>query len=287
MGEGITDSARVVLSNSRTLRVRDAEDLGPVAPGMAVPGITLVFRRSAAQESALQGLLAAQQDRTSALYHRWLTPESFAARFGVADSDIATAESWLVSHGFHIDNVARSRDRITFSGNAAQVQAAFGAELHRYRAEGEVHFAPESDLTLPAELASVTAAVLHLSDFRPKPDVKAMTVARPDFTSYPAQAHYLTPNDVRTMYDVGANNGTWGNGQSLAVVGQSFIDGAKAGALTPGANPITSILVPGTGVEAMSPGDESESELDLEYASGIAPNANTFFAFVGSDQNTA
>jgi hypothetical protein len=138
LGNGITDSARVVLPNSRTSRVRDAEDLGPVSPAMAVPGITLVFRRSPAQESALQGLLAAQQDRTSALYHRWLTPESFAARFGVADSDIATAEGWLASHGFHIDNVARSRDRITFSGGAAQVQAAFGAELHRYRAEGEV-----------------------------------------------------------------------------------------------------------------------------------------------------
>jgi subtilase family serine protease len=80
-----------------------------------------------------------------------LTPESFAARFGVADADIEPTENWLTNEGFHVDSVARSRDRITFTGTAAQVQRAFGAELHHYRVEGAVHFAPASDLTLPAE----------------------------------------------------------------------------------------------------------------------------------------
>jgi hypothetical protein len=290
LGKGITDRARVVLSESRTPRVRSAQDLGPVSPDMGVPGITLVFRRSATQQVALEDLLAAQQDPASSLYHRWLTPETFAARFGVAEEDIATAESWLMSHGFHIDKVARSRDRITFSGTAAQVQAAFGAELHHYRAEGELHFAPASDLTLPAELASVTAAVLHLSDFRPKPSVKVMAGTHPDYTSSSTQAHYLTPNDVRTMYGVSSNNYTYGNGQSLAVVGQSFVSTSMPSSVytfqqLTQYNPISPVLVPGSGVEAISPGDESESELDLEYASGIAQSANIFLVYVGANQN--
>jgi len=137
----ITESPRIILSESRSPRVRDAQDLGAVSPEMSVPGVTLVFRRSAMQETALKDLLAAQQNPASPLYHRWLTPETFAARFGVADSDIAIAESWLVSKGFRIDNVARSRDRITFSGTAAQIQNAFGAELHHYRVSDELHFA--------------------------------------------------------------------------------------------------------------------------------------------------
>jgi len=288
LGKGITDTARVALSESRTPRVHAAQDLGPVSPDMAVPGITLVFRRSAMQETALEGLLAAQQNPASPLYHRWLTPETFAARFGVADSDILAAESWLVSHRFHIDNVARSRDRITFSGTAAQVQAAFGAELHHYRAEGELHFAPASDLTLPAELASVTTAVLHISDFRPKPNVRAMAGAHPDFTAFPTQAHYLTPNDVRTMYDVKPDNYSYGNGQGLAVVGQSFVDRSSIGTFQTFLTqytPINPVLVPGSGVEAISPGDQSESEIDLEYSSGIAQSANIFFVFVGANQN--
>ena len=279
-----------MLSESRTPRVRSAQDLGPVSPDMGVPGITLVFQRSATQQAALEDLLAEQQNPASSLYHRWLTPETFAVRFGVAEEDIATAESWLVSHGFHIDKVARSRDRITFSGTAAQVQAAFGAELHHYRAEGELHFAPASDLTLPAELASVTTAVLHLSDFRPKPSVKVIAGAHPDYTSSSTQAHYLTPNDVRTMYGVRSNNYSYGNGQALAVVGQSFVNTYTGASIeTFQANltqdtPISNVLVPSSGVDAISPGDESESELDLGYASGIAQSANIFLVYVGSNQ---
>ena len=286
----ITETSRVTLSNSRTPRVRAAQDMGAVSPDAAVPGITLVFKRSAAQEAALKELLAAQQNTASPLYHHWLTPETFAARFGVADDDITTTENWLVSHGFRIESVARSRDRITFSGTAAQIQAAFGTALHHYRTEGELHFAPASDLSLPAELASVTAAVLHLSDFRPKPNVKAVEARpHPDYTSFPGQAHYLGPQDIATMYSLNALAYT-GMGQGLAIVGQSFVD------LTAGVSyfqvnllthwtPISTVLVPGSGVEAISPGNETESEIDLEYSSGIAPDANIFLVYVGDNQN--
>jgi subtilase family serine protease len=287
----ITDTDRVVLSNSRTPRVRTAEDLGAISPDRPIPGITLVFKRSAAQEATLKELLSAQQNPASPLYHHWLTPETFAARFGVADKDIAATQSWLASHGFHIDSVARSRDRITFSGTAVQIQAAFGTELHHYRVNGELHFAPSSDLTLPAELASLTAAVLHLSDFRPKPNIKVQARPHPDYTSFPAQAHYLAPKDIATMYDLNPlyQEQYSGTGQGLAVVGQSFVDltagvSSFQASLTE-ANNISTVIVPGSGVEAISPGNEGESEIDLEYSSGIAPNANIFLVYVGNNQN--
>ena len=289
----ITETARVALSNSRTPRVRTAQDLGAVSPDTAVPGITLVFRRSAAQEAALKELLAALHNTASPLYHHWLTPETFAARFGVADEDIATTESWLVSRGFHIESVARSRDRITFTGTAAQVHSAFGAELHHYRTEGEFHYAPASDLTLPAELASVTAAVLHLSDFRPKPNYKVRTGTHPEYTTFPAQTHYLTPGDIEIMYDLKplASNSFNGTGQELAVVGQSYVDTSANSSVSTFqnifdvVNQVNTVLVPGTGVEAISPGDEGESEIDLEYSSAIAQKANIFLVYVGNHQN--
>ncbi|MGD0444413.1 MAG: protease pro-enzyme activation domain-containing protein [Edaphobacter sp.] len=267
--------------------------MGTVSPEMLVPGITLVFKRSAAQEDALQQLLAAQQNTASPLYHQWLTPDTFAARFGTADEDIAATEDWLQSHGFHIDSTARSRDRITFSGTAAQVQAAFGAGLHYYRTERELHFAPETDLTLPTELTSVTAAVLHLSDFRPKPNFKVLTRTRPDFTSPSTQAHYLTPSDIETMYDMKplTSNSFNGVGQELAVVGQSYVYTLTGSsvlifqAIFSSVNQINTVLVPGTGVEAVSPADETESEIDLEYSSAIASQANIFLVYVGDNQN--
>jgi Pro-kumamolisin, activation domain/Subtilase family len=258
---------------------------------MTVPGITLVFKRSVEQESTLQELLAAQQNTASPLYHQWLTPDTFATRFGMADEDITATESWLQSHGFHIDSMSRSRDRLSFSGTAAQVQGAFGTELHHYRADGELHFAPASDLSLPAELASVTAAVLHLSDFRPKPNFKVQTRPHPDYTSLSTQAHYLTPADIKTMYNLNplASNSFNGAGQELAVVGQSYVHTDASvfnfGIFFEVLDQINAVLVPGTGVEAISPADEGESEIDLEYSSAIASQANIFLVYVGDNQN--
>lgn len=50
-------------------------------------------------------------------------------------------------------------------------------------------------------------------------------------------------------------------------------------------NPVNRVLVPGSGVQAISPGDLAESEIDLEYSSGIAQNANIYLVYAGSNQN--
>jgi len=289
----MAETGRAALVGSRTPQASRGQDLGPVSPQMSIPGITLVFKRSPEQESALQQLLAAQQNTSSPLYHHWLTPDTFAARFGMADEDLAAAETWLQSQGFQVESTSRSRDRITFSGTAAQVQSAFGTDLHYYQVDGERHFAPAADLTLPTEIASVTAAVLHLSNFRPKPDIKVQTRPKPDFTSLSTQAHYLVPRDIVTMYDLGTffQGGAAGSGQSLAVAGQSYVNTSQGSAVSQftsvmgGGGAITPVLVPGSGPEAILAGDESESELDLEYSSGIATSANIFFVYVGGNQN--
>jgi subtilase family serine protease len=288
----IADSGRAALAGSRTPQASRGDDLGAVAPQMSIPGITLVFKRSPAQEADLQQLLAAQQNPSSPLYHQWLTPDTFANRFGMADEDIAAAETWLQSQGFHIESTARSRDRITFSGTAAQVQSAFGTDIHYYQVDGEQHFAPAADLTLPNELASVTAAVLHLSNFRPKPNVKVQTRPKPDYTDFTTGAHYLIPYDVAAMYDLAPLYETSdGSGQGLAIVGQSYVDTSSSSKIatfqdfSSGLNPVTPVLVPGSGVQAISLGDEGESEIDLEYSSGIAYKSNIFFVYVGANQN--
>lgn len=283
----------VPLEGSLNPHVRLSQDLGPLAPDTPIRGITLVFKRSPAQQADLDQLLAQQADPSSPLYHRWLTPAEFAARFGVADADIAATESWLQSHGFTLDNLSRNHDRITFSGTATEIQQAFGAELHHYRsedsAEPELHFAPASTLSLPPALAPLTAAVLHLSDFRPKPSIRPL----PNYTTAATQSHFLAPGDIASMYDlyplIGKSD--TGSGQSLAIVGQTFVKtgGGSAvsnfqTAVTGGAG-ITPVIVPNSGFEAIIPGDLGESELDLEYSSTLAKSANIFFVYTGSNSN--
>src|SRR5580700_1274241 len=111
----IDDSQRTTIPGTRSPMAIPKTDAGQVPSGMQLHGITMVFRRSALQEARLQALIAAQQDLASPLYHKWLSPDEFAARFGVATSDIAKVESWLEEEGFSVDGVSRSRNRVAFS----------------------------------------------------------------------------------------------------------------------------------------------------------------------------
>ena len=137
----IDTTRTAVLKGNRSSRALPQYDRGPVDPGQLINGVTLVFMRTASQQAALDQLLAQQQDPTSPNYHNWLTPEQFADRFGLSSVDLAKVTGWLQSQGFSVAYEARSRTYVTSSGTAAQVQAAFHTELHRYQVDGETHFA--------------------------------------------------------------------------------------------------------------------------------------------------
>ena len=289
----IQGRGEVALPGSRPPMAANGVDLGTVPSGTKVAGVTLVFNRSPAQESALQTLLTALQTPGSPQYHQWLNPDTFAAQFGLASSDLASVQSWLQTQGFTVDSVSRSHDRINFTGTAGQIDATFGTQLHQYNVGGETHFAPNSDLSLPAALAPIVSAVLHVSDFRPKPQVKLAPAARanPAYTSSQTQEHFLTPKDLATMYNISPvySQGYTGVGQAIAIAGQSTVQNTditnfQTAAGLPSNLP-TQVLVPNTGPASVSYGDEGESDIDLEYSSGVATGAQIFFVIVGNNEN--
>jgi subtilase family serine protease len=289
----IDSSARATLVGSHPAVANAANDLGRVSGATKLESVSVVFQRSEAQEAALQALLSAQQNPASPQYHKWLTPDQFAAQFGMASSDIAKAQAWLQQQGLIVTGVSRSHNRITFSGSVSQIEAAFGAEIHSYQVGGETHFAPASDLSVPAALAGSVRTVTNLSDLRPHPHVRVRNpeAVRSNFTSGQTGQHYLTPKDVATIYDVtpAYNAGYTGAGQTIAIVGQSAVsltditNFQNAAGLTPKAP--TMVLVPNTGTSTVSTGDELESDLDLEYSGAIATGANITFVYTGNATN--
>jgi hypothetical protein len=299
----IDNAHRVTLAGSRSPLANPAADIGPVPADMKLTGISLNFSRSAAQQQDLDALIAAQQTPGSPLFHQWLTPDQFAARFGVADADIAATENWLQLQGFSIDAVNRSHNRITFSGTAALVASAFGSPLHYFKSTSAAgvattHFAPANDLTIPSALASSVLAIGNLSNFRPHPHLKhapATTVAaasgRPNFTSSQSGNHFITPGDLATIYDItpAYNAGFTGANQSIAVLGQSAVllsdIAAFQNAINIPAKTPELVLVPSTGASTIYQGDEGESDLDLEYTSTIAKSAQVFFVYTGDTSN--
>ncbi|MGC9198008.1 MAG: protease pro-enzyme activation domain-containing protein [Acidobacteriaceae bacterium] len=305
----IDDSVRVPIPHSHPPQARAADDIGPVSGNMPLQGMALLFSRSAAQQAALDALVAAQQNPASPLYHHWITPDQYAAQFGAAQSDINAAENWLQQQGFTVDSVSRNHARILFSGTAAQVASAFGAPLHNYRfvpagAQTAVtHFAPSADITIPAALSAAVMAVENLNDFRPHahfrmrpPQALAQDNAQAHFTSSQTGNIYLDPDDVDTIYDVTPliNSGYNGSGESITVVGQSaFVDSDLENFQNalgiPNKLPNV-VLVPDTGSSTLddtsSDSDEVESDIDLEYSEAMAQGAEINFVYTGNSTNS-
>jgi subtilase family serine protease len=271
-----------------------ALDAGRMPANYPLHGMSIFFKRSPQQEAELQALLTAQQTPTSPLYHKWLTPDEYAARFGMAQADLDKVESWLQDQGFSIDSVSRSHNMIHFSGTVGQVEQTFQTEMHFYNSPGGTkNFAPSTRLSIPAALSGIVLNVGNLDTFRPQAHVikRNALAPAPSFTSGTTGHVFFSPGDIQTTYDIKplTGGGYTGTGQSIAVLGQSEIALSDlhnfwtASGLT--VNDPVQVLVPGSGTPAFSAGDEGESDLDLEWSSATAYGATVFFVYTGNNTN--
>src|SRR5437588_4667532 len=114
--------------------------------------MSLVLKPSDSQQADLDRLLIVQQDPTSSNYHRWLTPEEYADRFGVSADDLNKITAWLTAQNLTVTGTARARNSVAFAGTAQDVESAFAIEIHQYLVNGEVHFSNATDPSLPESL---------------------------------------------------------------------------------------------------------------------------------------
>ena len=290
IGAEVSGSAVTPLKGSLHPLALPQYDSGRVPANTQLTGVSLVFSRTAAQQAALESLIAAQQDPHSPLFHAWLTPDQFAARFGMAPSDIQKVQAWLEQYGLTVSSVARSQNMIRFSGSVGQVEQAFATQIHYYSVGGVKHFAPSTALSVPSALASVVLAVRNLDDFKPTPMLQRSLKAQvsPAFTSSQTGNVYFSPGDIKLAYGVNTqiSAGNTGADQSIAVMGQSAIVNSDIENFENAAglavkDPIQ-VLVPGSGSSEVFQGDEAESDIDVEWSGGIAPGAQIFFVYTGN-----
>jgi subtilase family serine protease len=281
----VDEGARTRLAGNVSAYARPERDVGLVPASQPMDGLAFILKRSPAQERDLEQFLAAQQDPASGRYHRWLTPEQFASRFGASEADIRTLSLWLKSHGFVVKSVARGRDLLRFSGTEAQVEAAFHTPIHYFVVSGERHWANVSDPQIPSAYAPAVAGILGLNDFRLRPQHHRAATGgnglRPQFNAG-AKGHAVAPADFATIYNVTPlwNKGITGAGATVAIAAQSNINLATPrafwSAFGAAKNQTVTVTVP---ADASDPGekadaDETEADLDVEAAGAIAQDAH-------------
>jgi hypothetical protein len=256
---GTIDSSQMVTLPGRIHRMALPQyDQGPVDGSYQFTYVTMLFTPSAAQSEALDLLLAQQQDPASANYHKWLTPEQFADRFGLPAGDMKKVTDWLKSQGLQIVTVARGGQFVVFGGTAAQVENAFRTEFHHYNVNGEMHFANAIVPSIPAALSGVVGGFRGMDDFRLKPSLKR----HPDYTLTGQRTHFIAPGDLYTIYDINSlqSAGIDGTGQKLAIIGQTDllltdINDYRTDFGLPAIN-LVQTLVPGTGDPGVVPGSK-------------------------------
>ena len=174
--QSIDDRETIQLRGNLHPLLRHAADQGRMDGGKQL-AMSLMFKRTAEQDAAVQKLLADQQDPSSPSYHKWLTPEQYADRFGLSTTDMSKVVSWLQSQGFTVDRVSRGRTQLWFSGPVSRIETVFRTEMHRYMVDGEMHFANGVEPAVPAALSDVVLGFQNLSDFRPKSRARTRKVS--------------------------------------------------------------------------------------------------------------
>jgi hypothetical protein len=286
----IDPSRTVLLRGSVRPGIPPQNDQGRVEPDFPLAGMTLYLKQSPSQQADLQQLLLDLQSPVSGQYHRWLTPEQYAERFGCTRSEIDAIAEWLRSAGFSVGKVARSRTWIVFNGTGQQVADAFHTEIHRYESRGKMHFANATPPSVPEALEDVVMGIDGLDDFSPEPEPARQPAVTPNATSF-SGVHTLAPDDIATIYDIAPlyQAGITGAGQTIAVAGSSEF-GASALAdvaafraqfnLPPNVpRPVLDTDYPDPGVNSNT---INEAHLDIEWAGAVARNATIVFVYSGT-----
>lgn len=271
-------------------------DRGRVDAGLPMRRMLLVLKPSDQQDAELRKVIDAQKNPDSSSYHQWLTPEQFALKFGPGQSDLDQVTTWLQQQGFSIDSVARGRQWVEFSGNAAQVEQAFHTEIHRYTVNQKMHVANAADISIPQALSPVLAGVLSLHNFEKHSMHGPATQVRrdpatgklvPNFTSGSGH-HYLAPGDYAKIYNTAPllKSGVTGAGISIAIAGRSDIELSDVQTFRqifglPANDPIFIVNGQDPGF-----GDEVESALDVQWSGAVAPDATIKFVTSASTFTT-
>lgn len=264
------DPARTTVLRGQVHRLAQARyDQGAADPNLQIPYVTVFLQPG----PGLEPFLATQ-------HGKWLTPEQFADRFGVSQNDTRKITAWLASQGLHVNDVARGRHWITFSGSAGVIGRALHTEIHRYQVGGQMHFANATDPAIPAALQGVVAGFTGLDDFQPTP----VRQPQPAYNA-PGGEHWLAPGDLATIYDVTPlyKAGIDGTGQTIVVVGDSdpLLDDVSQYRQMFGLPPNN----PETVLAGADPGITVgllEADLDLEVAGALAPQASLVYVYSSS-----
>ena len=264
-----------------------------LAPANLNGHLLLVLKRSPEQETALHSFLASQQDPKSPNYHKWLTPQEFGKRFGVAESDVQTVTGYLAGQGMRVGRVYDNRLAIEVGATAGQIRSAFHTEIHTYSVAGKTYYGNSTNPQIPSALRGVVAGFASMNNFHVEGGSGAGTQATYNPATHTLKPLYtivatnpdtygISPADLATIYGVPASTSTQGGlgGQNVnvGVVGDSdinvtYVNNYRTIFGLPASTPVVVVDGNDPGVN----GDAYIAYKQIELVGAVAPNATIYY----------
>jgi hypothetical protein len=246
-------------------------------------------------QEALTNLIEQIYDPASPLYHHYLAPEEFDARFGPTEQDYQALIAWATRSGFNVTVRHPNRMLLEVSAPVGNIERALRVTMQMYEhpTERRTFFAPDTEPSVEKGMAILNVGGLdnfarpHPKNLRRSP-LKVSANPTPKIIGSGPNGN-LAGFDYRAAYapDVTLT----GTGQ---MVGLLEFDGYYAGDITSYENqtgvldvPLQIVLldgfngVPTTGVNS----GNSEVALDIEMCISMAPGLSSVVVFEADPVN--
>jgi kumamolisin len=271
-------TARTVVPGSYRPVVANATRIGDV-PDDAEVSVTLTLR----------GPPLPTADR---LPGRTLTTDEFSRTYGASAADAEQVTKTLKQYGLRVSDVSLPTRSLQVSGTAAQMQAAFGAQLGIYRAaQGREFRDREGTYGVPRELAGIVTSVLGFGQRQVARRRNAQAASGPALAP-------LAPADIEALYEFPADAGS-GPTVGIAEFGGGYFEQdlktycAKFNRRVPAVQAI-SVNRPAYTLEQIMQlparqrreelGDSMEVNMDVQVIAGLCPSSDIKVYFATFDQ---
>jgi subtilase family serine protease len=110
----------------------------------------------------------------STLFHRYLSPDAYTARFGTSKAAAGAVESWLRGKGFSGISTDPQRNYVRATGSTAAIDSAFQTRLENYRSSSGVNAgryrlrANDGPVAVPASLSKYVLGVTGMDNAAPR-----------------------------------------------------------------------------------------------------------------------
>jgi subtilase family serine protease len=250
--------------------------------------LNLAISLALRDEAGLDNLLQQIYDPASPIFHKYLSVQEFADRFGPTVADYAAVIAFARANGLGVTDTAGNRMVVDVEGPVANIETAFHVTMNLYQhpRENRSFYAPDIEPS-----ADLNVPLLHVSgldnftlpqakNIRGTPDLSKLNK-----TTGSGPGGQFIGSDMRAAYYGGSLTGT---GQSLALF--EFAGYEMSDVRTYFKNVKQTLKVPVRGVSLngvslscpVATCDDSEQVLDIEMAISMAPALKQVVVYVGS-----